>query len=343
MNCACGTQVAPALLACPSCHRLVHADYLKSLAGAAAAASQRGDPIEEAAVWRCALEMLPAGSKQAEQVAARLAVLDDRLAAGSSQTAGTPGSPFPQGSPEDLAAPRRGWRVGGALATGLAFLATKAKLLLLGLTKAGTLLSMLLTIGVYWSLFGWPFAVLLVLSIYVHEMGHVAALRRLGLPAGAPMFIPGLGALIRLGQRPASARDDARIGLAGPEWGLVAAIAAWIGFKLGLGPVWAAVARLGAWINLFNLLPFWQLDGGRAFHALSRRQRFAAVAVLAVLWAVSREGLLVLLLIGAAAQAFRRDAPAEDDWTVFARYAGLAAVLTVLTQLPVPTGTAPMR
>jgi Zn-dependent protease len=338
MNCACGTQVAPALLACPSCHRLVHADHLKSLAAAAAAASRRGDPIEEAATWRRALEMLPADSKQAEQVAARIAALNDRSAAASLQVSGAQGAQDAQSAQGDMAAPRRKWRAGGALATGLAFLATKAKLLLLGLTKAGTLFSMLLTIGVYWSLFGWPFAVLLVLSIYVHEMGHVAALRRLGLAASAPMFIPGIGALIRMRQRPANPRDDARIGLAGPEWGLVAAIAAWIGFKLGWGPVWAAVARFGAWVNLFNLLPFWQLDGGRAFHALSRRQRFAAVAVLAALWAVSREGLLVLLLIGAAAQAFRRDAPAEDDWAVLARYAGLAAVLTVLTQLPVPTG-----
>ena len=34
MTCACGTEVADALLACPSCHRLVHADILKGLAAA---------------------------------------------------------------------------------------------------------------------------------------------------------------------------------------------------------------------------------------------------------------------------------------------------------------------
>ncbi len=50
----------------------------------------------------------------------------------------------------------------------------------------------------YWTAWGWKFALGLVVSIYVHEMGHVAALRGYGTKANAPMFIPGLGALIRL-------------------------------------------------------------------------------------------------------------------------------------------------
>jgi Zn-dependent protease len=332
MTCACGTEIAPSLLACPACRRLVHAEGLKRLAAAAGDAVRRGEPLEEVACWRRALELLPPGSQQAEQVAARIAALDARAAA---DTAPPPGAGVP-GQADGAAKSGKTWGLRSGLAAGMAFLLTKAKLLLLGLTKAGTLFTMLLSVGVYWSVFGWRFAVLLVLSIYVHEMGHVAALRRLGLPASAPMFIPGLGALIRLRQRPANPRDDARIGLAGPIWGLGAALVAWLGFRLGWGPLWGAVARFGAWINLFNLLPFWQLDGGRAFHALSRRQRLLAAAALAALWAWSREGLLVLLLIGAGAQAFRRDAPAEDDWPILAQFVGLAAILTLITQVPLP-------
>jgi len=67
----------------------------------------------------------------------------------------------------------------------------KGKLLLLGLTKSTTLFTMLLSMGVYWTAWGWRFALGLVLSIYVHEMGHVAALQRYGIKATAPMFIPG--------------------------------------------------------------------------------------------------------------------------------------------------------
>ena len=348
MTCACGSEVADALLACPSCHRLVHADYLKGLAAAAEAAARRGDPVEEIANWRRALDLLPPGSRQAAQVGARVEALSARAA--------NPFAPQPPGSPAvgAAAAPagatgaagaggeagdaerRRVWGARGALATGLTFLATKAKLLLLGLTKASTLFSMLLSVGVYWTVFGWWFAVLLVLSIYVHEMGHVAALRRFGIQATAPMFVPGLGALIRLRQHPANPREDARIGLAGPLWGCGAAAAAYLGFVLGWGPLWAAVARFGAWVNLFNLLPIWQLDGGRAFRALSRQQRLLAVAALAALWALSREGLLLLLLIAAAAQAFRRDAPEQPDHVALAEYVLLAAALTLLCLIHVP-------
>lgn len=344
MTCACGTEVADALLACPSCHRLVHADSLKGLAAAAEAAAGRGDRVEEIANWRRALDLLPPGSRQAAQVGAKVEALSARAATPfqpappAPLAAGAPAAPAGAGAGAGAgeAERRRVWGARGALLTGLTFLATKAKLLLLGLTKASTLFSMLLSVGVYWTVFGWWFAVLLVLSIYVHEMGHVAALRSFGIQATAPMFVPGLGALIRLRQHPANPREDARIGLAGPLWGCGAAAAAYLGFVLGWGPLWAAVARFGAWVNLFNLLPIWQLDGGRAFRALSRQQRLLAVAALAALWALSREGLLLLLLIAAVAQAFRRDAPEQPDHVALAEYVLLAAALTLLCLLHVP-------
>ena len=139
-------------------------------------------------------------------------------------------------------------------------LATKAKFLLLGLTKASTLFSMLASFGVYWSLFGGWFAMGLVVSIYIHEMGHVMALTRFGTPATAPMFIPGVGAVIRLRQVFLNPREDARIGLAGPIWGCAAALGCIGIHALTGGPIWGTLGRVGAWINLFNLTPFWQLD-----------------------------------------------------------------------------------
>src|ERR1700681_1730159 len=105
---------------------------------------------------------------------------------------------------------------------------TKGKLLLLGLTKISTLLSMLAMFGVYWVAYGWPFAAGIVLSIYVHEMGHVIALRRYNIAATAPMFIPFFGAFVRMKQYPANVVEDSRVGLAGPIYGLGAAVAAWL-------------------------------------------------------------------------------------------------------------------
>src|SRR5215510_769086 len=105
---------------------------------------------------------------------------------------------------------------------------TKGKLLLFGLTKIGTLFSMLATLGLYWTRWGFAFALGFVVSIYIHEMGHVDALRRCGIAASPPMFIPGFGAFVRLKQRVLNPIEDARIGLAGPVWVLAAAVVAYV-------------------------------------------------------------------------------------------------------------------
>jgi Zn-dependent protease len=217
----------------------------------------------------------------------------------------------------------------------LVFALTKVKLLLSGLAKSGTLLSMAASLGVYWAIWGWRFAAGLVLSIYVHEMGHVAALRRLGIPASAPMFIPGFGALVRMRQLPASAREEARVGLAGPVWGLGAAVACAIVFFATGALFWAAISQWGARINLFNLLPVRPLDGGRGFAALSRSQ--AAIVVLTIaaslLW--SGEGMLWLLIIVGAARLLGSGAAGPGDRRATVEYAVLVAALAALASLPV--------
>jgi len=328
MRCpGCGTEVSPARQSCPLCHALIHAEELKQLAREAEEA-EADRPADALNAWRSALELLPPESGQARTIAQRAEALSRRVETGGGSSAG--------GESRGL---RSAWKGGGVVAV-LAFILTKAKFLLLGLTKIGTLGTMLLSLGVYWSIFGWRLALGLILSIYVHEMGHVAALHRLGFPASAPTFIPGLGAFIRLKQRPVSPREDARVGLAGPIWGLGAALVAWGVHLAGGGPIWAAVARLGAWINLFNLLPLGPLDGGRAFGALSKGQRVALVVWIGGVWYFVREGLLILLLLGAVFWLFNprkaaADAP-EEDRLAFFQYAGLVAVLAALTALKVP-------
>ena len=329
----CGTQIAPALLACPSCQRLVHAEELKRLAATAERAAQVGDPSAALAAWRQALDLLPRDATQHQVVAAR--ILDLSRALDRQPAATKPGSPWGKGA--------AGLGALGALLLkfkfALMFVLTKAKLLLLGLTKAGTLFSMLLSAGVYWTIWGWKFAFGIVLSIYIHEMGHVQALQRYGIKATAPMFIPGIGAVIRLKQYPADAREDARVGLAGPMWGLGAALAAYVVYRVTNVGVWGAIAHFGAWVNLFNLVPVWQLDGARGFRALTRQQRWIAVAVIAFMWLVTSEGLLLLLGIAAAAAAGLSRAADEPDHTALLQYAFLVGVLSLLTRIAVlPTG-----
>src|SRR3989449_4516850 len=300
---ACGAEVAPALLACPACHRLVHAAELKRWAGEADEATQTGDTSAELAAWRQALEFLPPDTAQHQTVAARVAEWGravDRQPAGAKH-----GSRLGKGAAGGLGA------LGLLLAKfkfALLFVITKAKLLVLGLTKASTLLSMLLSMGVYWTLWGWKFAAGFVVSIYIHEMGHVQALTHYGIKATAPMFIPGVGAFIRPKQYPTDRREDARVGLAGPIWGAGAAAAAYAVYFATHAGIWGAIAHVGAFINLFNLVPVWQLDGGRGFRALTPPPRWVATGVIGVAWWLTAEGLPLLLLVAAAAAAWVGDA-----------------------------------
>ena len=73
---------------------------------------------------------------------------------------------------------------------------------------------MLVSIGAYALIWGWQFAVGFVLLLFVHEMGHVIQLRREGVPASAPMFIPFLGAVVGMKRLP---DDAARRGARGPR------------------------------------------------------------------------------------------------------------------------------
>jgi Zn-dependent protease len=207
---------------------------------------------------------------------------------------------------------------------------TKGKLVLLGLTKLSTFASMLAFFAVYWGLYGWRFALGFVLSIYIHEMGHVIALRKYGIAATSPMFIPFVGAMVRLKQYPANVAQDARVGLAGPIWGLGATIVAWLSALVTGHPIWYAIAHTSAWLNLFNLIPVWQLDGGRGFRALTRRQRGIALGATLVMWAITEETMLLFIGLGALYRLFSKDYPEEDDNGVLTQYVGLIVLLSML-------------
>lgn len=315
----CGTHLAPSMLACPACQTLVHSEHLKVLASQAEAAAAGGDRTGEMARWREALELLPATSRQHETVLAKIEVLARAPAAGPS-------------APAEGSFLKRSW---GAIVAVIILLATKGKFLIGGLLKLPTLLSMMAAFGVYWTMWGWKFALGIILTTYVHEMGHVAALVRYGIKASAPMFIPGLGAYVRLHQHPATVREDARVGLAGPVWGLAAGLICYGVGRYLESNSWLAIAHVTAVINLFNLAPIWQLDGGRAFNSLSTTDRWLAVAIIAVAWFASGQGLVVLLGLVAAWQAFRKN-PVPSDPGALALFGGLVLALAWMASIEVP-------
>jgi Zn-dependent protease len=330
----CGAELAPSLRACPACHALVHTAELRTLAAQAVRAEREGDTAVAVETWERMLGLLPHRSLQYEKIGRMLADGRARLApvAGASARPRDPRR-------KDLAK-RSGWLVGlgtvGLLLLKfkwvLMFLVGKGKLLLLGLLQAKTFLSMGLALWVYVMAWGWKFAVGLVISIYVHEMGHVAWLRYYGIPASAPMFIPGVGAFVRLRAAPQSRAQDARVGMAGPLWGTVAALLFLLVGTAAQWPSWRAIAAVGAWINVFNLFPVWQLDGGRAWTALSRRERGWAAAALWGLALLAGDGLFIIIAIAGTMRVFVGRAPERGDRPALLMYIGLAAGLTLLMQ-----------
>src|SRR5450432_4718925 len=340
---SCGLFVAPALLVCPQCRALVHRAELEQIAAAADAASSRGELAEAMASWRRALLLLPAESKQYAQITGTIRGLREKLDAGA-PTAASPASDVP-GTGAESPPRATGWRrFRAAISSGLAVVLFKLKAvwlllltgwkpLLLGLTKLGTLSSMLLSLGVYWSFYGWQFALGLVLCIYVHEIGHVVALKRLGIAASSPMFIPGFGAVVRLHQYPIDADEEAQVGLAGPRWGLGVSLVVFLAARLSHSDALAAIAKVSAAINLFNLIPIPPLDGGRGFRALGNPQRLLSAAVLGALYALTKQSFVGIIALLALARSFeRRPANTTQNARVLIEYLGLAILLCLIAR-----------
>jgi len=311
---ACGVFVGAAALKCSSCGALIHSSTLEQIAAKAQAAAASGDLQAARGLWQQALPLLPSDTLQYRSVLAKITELESRIGTGEG-------------------ASHSGWRKGLAALGPVGLLLWKLKALLLGLTKLSTLLSMFAFMGVYWAMYGWQLAVGIVISIYIHEMGHVQACRSLGIPASAPMFIPGLGAFIRLKTMVVTPIQDARIGLAGPLYGMGAAVTSLLICFLTKQNIWGAIAHFGAVINLFNLTPVWQLDGARGFHSLSRWQRGTVLATALVLWLAASEPMLFVVTLGCAFRMFTKDAARDPDATGLLQFLGLLASLAAVSML----------
>jgi Zn-dependent protease len=325
----CGAEIGSGLLSCPGCGRLLHRDQLNALAAEAKAAEERADLTAALGAWRRASELLPHGSVQHDTVHKRMlqlsAAIDGRGPAPST--------------------PQKGGKTGVAVAVGtvgvaalkskalLSALLANGKLLLVGLLKLPTLFSMLLYTR-WMSGSGFGYGIGLVLSLYVHEVGHVAALRRYGIAASAPMFIPGFGAFVRMDQYPTDAHEEARTGLAGPLWGLGAAVVAALIGKFAASPLALSVASIGASINLFNLIPVWMLDGSRGMRALDRSQRFLVAGVAAGCALLLHQWMPAFVAAFACWRAFGRDAHAQGDRGMLLTFIALLVFLSLLAALP---------
>jgi Zn-dependent protease len=228
----------------------------------------------------------------------------------------------------------------------LAFLAKiKTIILLLPQVKllavAGT---MVVSVIAYATIWGYQFAAGFVVLLLVHELGHVIALRREGIKASPPLFIPFLGAVISARSLGDDAVAEARVGLAGPILGTIGSAVCLVVWHVTGHDFWRALAFTGFFLNLFNLLPVVPLDGGRAMAAMAPWMWFAGFLGMVALAILFPNPIILIIVVFAGYETYRRwrlrrsgsaeqlayyDVRPRDRWLVAAVYLALVGLLVV--------------
>jgi len=225
----------------------------------------------------------------------------------------------------------------------------KLLLLLLSGLKWGKLATtggtMLLSLAVYATIWGWPYAAGFIGLMFAHEMGHYVAARQCGLNVGAPAFIPFVGAWINLKEQPRDVRTEAYVAAAGPLVGTVSAVAVYLGGRWTDSTLLLAIAYAGLFLNLFNLLPVSPLDGGRITAIISPRIWLIGAPVMLAILFYRPSPILVIIAIIALPQlikAWKYDPKAPENLAYYgvplqtkleygALYLALTAYLSVMT------------
>jgi Zn-dependent protease len=298
------------VLACPECHALVYGDQLNQLADKANALEAKGDFAAAREEWNNALQLLQSDSTQAAWVRTKLQ-----------------GNPSTASGPQPAMSAKPNWvRRLGPLGP-VALLLLKGKGLLLLLFKLKFLLSFIGFIAVYVAFWGWRFGVGFAVCILIHEMGHYIDLKRRGLQAELPVFLPGLGAYVKWKGMNVLPRAMAQISLAGPLAGWIAAAGCYLIYVQTGDLLWAALAYIGARLNVLNLIPVWMLDGGKAATALGVAGRATLLAVAVGLWAYTGSLIFLLVAAGMIYRLFTNDKPTREDWGTCLYYAAVLAAL----------------
>jgi Zn-dependent protease len=324
---SCSHWLPEGTLACPDCKTLAYGRFLQEVAAAAQHAEGEGNAIRGRELWQKALAWLPADAQQAASIREHLATIDARAKADDDRKA-------------------RWKKKLGPLAPFALFL-LKIKTWFFVLLKLKFFFSIFAFFGLYWALFGWQFALGITVSIFLHEMGHYVAVKRRGLKADLPFFMPGLGAYVRWYSQGVSREDLAAISLAGPLFGLGTALASYGLYWQTHATIFLVIANVGAWINILNLAPVFGLDGAQATYALSRLQRILIVATCIIFFGLTASGtdltspnnhfIFLIVAAGMAWRCFTRDLPEEPHTGTLTYFLALFLALGMLLHLtPAP-------
>jgi Zn-dependent protease len=161
-----------------------------------------------------------------------------------------------------------------------------------GQSPLWAVISTLLLGGLIWYLTrSWVIAVALIWGLFVHEYGHVLAMNRLGMGPARIYIIPFLGGVAKSQRLPQSEWHGVLVSLAGPAFGLLAAIPFFAGFIATGNGAWLLGAAVIAAVNLINLAPAPPLDGSKALgpvlariHPMVEQVAMLAMGGLVVWW-----------------------------------------------------------
>ena len=197
---------------------------------------------------------------------------------------------------------------------------------------------MLLSLAIYATIWGWPYAAGFIALMFAHEMGHYVAARQCGLNVGAPAFIPFVGAWINLKEQPRDVRTEAYVAVAGPLVGTVSAVAIYLWGRWTGSTLLLAIAYAGLFLNLFNLLPVSPLDGGRITAVISPRVWLIGAPVMLAMLFYRPSPVLAIIAIIAFPQlikAWKYDPKAPENLAYYGvsfqtklEYGGLYLALT---------------
>jgi Zn-dependent protease len=204
--------------------------------------------------------------------------------------------------------------------------------------------------------FGPLYGLALILTVVIHEYGHVAAFRITGHTDARFRLVPLMGGYAISDRAPSTEGEEFFVSIAGPALSLAPMVLAFVLCEM-VDPVsrpfanflWIFAATTAA-LNFLNLMPFWPLDGGRCVraivHAFEPRAALGAALAMSAAFAAAAVTvgsilLLLVALLGAATlRPGKRDMPGMTPgqaalalgayvFTTAAHFAGGALILSV--------------
>jgi Zn-dependent protease len=291
------------MLVCGHCRSLVHTAQLQAISEHAKSLEGEQKFLEAREQWRAALQLLPQDSRQAAWIRDKIAELEDTA---SAWTELRPALAMPTRSVTD--------------------------------SMPAFLLSFAAFIAVESMYGGFKFGIGFSLLIMIHEFGHFIDVKRRGMEADFPMFLPGLGAFVRFRLGNISREVRAGVSLAGPLAGLIAAIACVAAWYVTGDRYWGVLAQSGAWLNVLNLTPVWISDGGQAALALGKMQRAGLLIASVAMWLVTGETVLLIVAAGALFRLFTKDAPLKPSMAMTAYFVAVLVLLSAVMAISPGTG-----